>query len=140
MYHFLFIEITCLSSFFFIKHIVILKYSYIRGPLSLVSPGTHKISGLALPPSRDPSSTAHTLPVKIEQFPLPLVYRFVFCCMFCWGVYGFGGEVFWICLLALWLLMDLGWWSSLWCLWLLFWYWGCWANNKNTILLLYMVL
>lgn len=92
-----------------------------------------------LPPSRDPSSTAHTLPVKIEQFPLPLVYRFVFCCMFCWGVYGFGGEVFWICLLALWLLMDLGWWSSLWCLWLLFWYWGCWANNKNTILLLYIV-
>ena len=40
--------------FFFIQHIVILKYSYIRGPLSLVSPGTHKISGLVLMPCQPP--------------------------------------------------------------------------------------
>ena len=51
---FLLFEITCLSSFFFIQHIVILKYSYIRGPLSLVSPGTHKISGLVLMPCQPP--------------------------------------------------------------------------------------
>ena len=36
--------------------------------------------------------------------------EYLFCCIFCWGVYGFQGEVFWICLLGLWLSMDLGWW------------------------------
>ena len=68
-------------------------------PPSQSNPSSH----LPPPPQRPPC-------LSRSGSPCPLFVVFEFCCIFCWGVYGFQGEVFWICLLGLWLSMDLGWW------------------------------